>query len=258
MARKKSGGLEAPVRQIPDLPFEVPADLAKVEKADGETDGTTTIAALQEQIKLMQANQKALEATNLALMQQAPVVTPQLLPTEVDTKGLPDPVTDPEAYAKELQSRMRTAFQNEQKNQQAVAQAQTSQQGKIDALWEDFKEQYGDYAEQAERMQYIATKLANRAAQRGRDVGKYMFASSPQFFADAVALYDKEFGKPGSETADDDDDGGSLLEADEIRTAGIPGGGPKGRQAPKDEDDIQGKSIMQGVREWQQKSGFSI
>ena len=260
MAGKKQQGQQAPLtRQIPDLPFEIPADEAKITK--GGEGGTITVAELQAQIKAMQdkfeADTKSLRDTNLALMQTAPVQTQQMLPTEVDLKDLPDPVTDAQGYAKAVAERTQQALQNAARNAQAMAGQQNQQAGRLNALWEDFAEHYKDYAGQPGRIRYLAQEVAAKAEARGRDVQKYMF--TPQFQADVVALYDKEFGKPVDPNADDTDDGeGSVLDKDDLRTSGIPGGGPKtSRPAPKPEDE-QGVSIMEGVRSWQQKTGFSI
>ncbi len=261
MARKVKQTQNDMSRQIPDLPFEIPADQADIKKAGEGGEANTTVAELQAQLKAMREEfareQKIAHETNLALMQQAPAQTQQFLPTEIEMKGLPDPVSDPEAYASEVAKRTRQAFVNEQKNQQIVAAQAGNDNARVNALWEDFSEAYPEYAKDPSRVSYIAQKLAEKAKARGRDVNKYMFAASATFFSDAVKLYDKEFGRPAGEEVDDDDEG-SVLDADELRTSGIPGGGPKSRAVPKDEEGEQGKSIMDGIRSWQQKSGFSI
>lgn len=260
--RKTPTPKDGMVRVLPDLPFEIGADDAEIKKADGDQSGmSTTVAQLQEQLAQMQANLKLQQETNLALMQQTPTVIPTLRPTEVNMDDLPDPVTDAKGYAAEVAKRTREAMANEKYNEGVQAKLANDQTTKINALWEDFAEKYSDYAKDPSRVEYIANKLAQRAQARGRDVGKYMFGASSQFFADAVALYDKEFGKPGAgdDDAEDGDDGASLLDADEIRTAGIPGGGPKGQRLKSDEDaEVQGKSMFDGLRQWQQKAGFSI
>lgn len=248
-------------RQIPDLPFEIPADDAKITKGKGgET--TITVAELQAQIKAMQdkfeADTKSLRDTNLALMQTTPVQTQQLLPTEVDLKDLPDPVSDPTGYAKAVADRTRQALENAARNQQVVATSQNLQTNRLNALWEDFSDKYADYAKNPGRVRYLAQEVAAKAEARGRDVQKYMY--TPQFMADVVTLYDKEFGKPqGEDDGDGTDDGeGTVLDKDDLRTGGIPGGGPKTSKPPKNTEDEQGVSIMEGVRSWQQKTGFSI
>jgi len=255
MARKNT---RAATKVLPDLPFDMGADDAKIGGApQGEQ---ITVAQLQEQIKAMQGQLENANKTNLALMTQAPVIQPQLKPTEVDTKNLPDPVAEPEAYAVELAKRTRQAIRNEAENAQIEAGQKSTANDKIAGLWEDFREAYPEYAKDQKKIEFVATEVAEKAAKRGRDVSKYMFGASSIFFADAVAEYDKLFGKPkGAEAEDGDDDDDDGLDDDVGRTRGIPGGGPSGRSsAVADEDANVSQSMFDGLKKWQLKNGFTL
>jgi hypothetical protein len=243
----------------PDLPFDQPAE--EKTPAQQTVDTNATVETLKAQIAQMQSELAISNREKLALMTQAPTVQPQMRPTDVDLKGLPDPVTDPEKYAQEIAARTRQALANEQHNAQQIKAAEGSQADKLNALWADFKEANPGYADES-KVRYIAQELAQKAQARGRDVQKYMFLTADTFFGDVTKLYDKTFGKPaGGVEAEPSDEDGSLLDDEaEVRTQGIPGGGPSGKSAAAVDEDkaAQGKSMFDGLKSWQLKNGFTI
>ncbi len=238
-----------------DLPF----DQGEEEKAAGAPQSQDTVLAeLRAQIAGMQSALEQTKRENMALMTQAPVAQPQLRPTDVKLDDLPDPVSDPKAYGEALVARTRQSIINEQHNQNLQNAAGAASERDLQNLWQDFVEGHPDYADET-KVRFIAQELAQKAAQRKRDVNKYMFVTTETFFSDVTKLYDKTFGAPKKDgvVAEEDDDNGSVL--DDNRTAGIPGGGPSGRSAaPIDEDKLAGKSMFEGVKSWQQKNGFTI
>lgn len=239
-------------RTLPDLPFDMPD-----EKPEAGTSAApaTTVEELRAQLAALQNDLKTQRETNLALMTQAPVTAPQPKPTDVNMDNLPDPVQDPVAYGRELLARQRTALQNEEYNKGLQQQQQQTSAARVQALWEDFVEAYPEYAKDTEKAQFAANAVVQRALARGRDADKYMFGASRQFFEDAVKHYDKTFGKPGEGASGDDADED---DSPDNRALGLPGGGPSGRSKAPSEDDLPQTTTADSLRQWQQKTGFSI
>lgn len=252
----KTKALKVPTnRVLEDLPFDR-GEEGKIEQKAQEPDMQAILAELRGQVAKLSGDLDTANKERLALMTQATPVQPQMRSTEVNLKDLPDPVQEPEKYAQEIAKRTREALQNEQYNAGIQQQQQTQQAGDLEALWEDFKEANPLYADEG-KVRYIAQELAQKAAKRKRDVGKYMFVTSDTFFSDVTKLYDKTFGAPKAAGEEDDDDG-SVLDDDDNRTAGIPGGGPSGKSSAKpDEDADVSKSSFDGLKQWQLKHGFT-
>ena len=239
-----------------DLPF----DQGEEDKAAGAPQSQDTVLAeLRAQIAGMQSALEQTKRENMALMTQAPVAQPQFKPTEVKLDDLPDPVSDPKAYGEALVARTRQSIINEQHNQNLQNAAGAASERDLQNLWQDFVEGHPDYADET-KVRFIAQELAQKAAQRKRDVNKYMFVTTETFFSDVTKLYDKTFGAPKAAGVEVEPDEGSLLDADEGRTAGIPGGGPSSKSAAQPNEDAmaQGKSMFDGLKSWQLKNGFTI
>lgn len=256
MAKTQKKPAEQTGRILPDLPFDQGTPEPK-EPAQKASDMEAVLAEMRAQVAKLSGDLETANKERMALMTQAPIVQPQMRSTEVNMKDLPDPIQEPEKYAAEVHKRSREALQNEQLNAQAIAQTQNDAQGKLATLWEDFKETNPLYADEG-KVRYIAQEVAAKAQARGRDVQKYMFTTPDTFFGDVKKLYDKTFGAPKAEGAEDDDEG-SVLDEDDNRTAGIPGGGPSGGKKVSEEDLAgPGKSMFDGVKSWQLKNGFTI
>lgn len=213
--------------------------------------------ALLGKIGAMEAELAALRRTNTALMAQnggytAPAggsLAPQK-EVEADFSGLPDPVTAPEEYQKEVAKRISAQIraQQEQENAARAAQqdAQASRDAQVNALWSDFEEKYPDLAAHRDIVEVVAVSVANKAKAKGIDVQRYMFAASDQYIEDVAAEMKKKYGKAlevmgkGEEGDEhqDGDDGSTMSEAlMAARTRGISGGLPTSGKATKGAGD---------------------
>lgn len=237
-------------KAMPDLQWmETPEEKAQTAKASGQQ--SPDLAALQAQIAKLSQDLDTQRSTNMALLTQPIIETPAAAP-QLDMTKLPDPTIDPEAYASEV-ARRTTAYigQVDQQRQRGAQQAQTKN-SRVEALWDDFGSKYEAYAGDPEKVEYAATKVAQRAQKRGMDVDKYVFGASSVFMADVAAEMDKLWGKP--EEADD------LPDEEDNRTAGIFGGQESGGKPAKGEEArsaFQPNSMFGDVQAWQAKTGFT-
>jgi hypothetical protein len=199
----------------------------------------------------MEKDMSQLRATNMALMSAAPQTTTVPTVKEISTADLPDPVDDPEGYTKELNARIADTLNSHaevRKFEQTQAATATSQQ---EALWGAFKEQFPDYADKYDQVQFVAEKLVKEAVAKGLDPQKYMFQNQSGFIADVGSRLQEVF--PVAATNDDSD---SDDDAD-TTTAGIPGGlesGGKITTKAKAEEDA-GTDMMDEIRDFQKAFG---
>jgi hypothetical protein len=252
MAKKTQAAPEAQRLQMPDLQWmETPEEKAETAKASAAP--AADLAALQAQIAKLSGDLDQQRQTNMALMAQ-PLVQAAPATPKMDMTNLPDPTLDPEAYAREVANRTTAYIGAVEQVRQAQSAGAAQSNQRVEALWEDFNAKYPQYAEHADRVEFAATKIAQRAAARGLDVNKYIFGASGVFMADVAAEMDKTFGKP--EVEDPDDDG-----ADDGRTGGIFGGNESGGKPTKvDEPNragFQPNSMFGDIQQWQAKSGFT-
>lgn len=204
------------------------------------------------QISALEAQIGSLTQANRALMMQAPQMQPQFQ-TEINLQGLPDSLTDPEGYAKELNGRIATALEQRQLAANWQQQQAGIQSKKLEDLWEDFQDAYPAYAGKFVGIEAVATKVAEKAARKGVDVNRYMFTHSDQFMKDVVSAYDKEFGKPVSE-----DEGADDTEAEDTgsRAAAVFGGAVSGGKPSGEDEQVSSDDMFNDMKNWQLKSGF--
>lgn len=153
------------------------------------------VAELLARLDTIQQRLDESERANIALTTAAPRATVTAQPPQFNVEGLPDPVTHPQEYAAELAKRQHEYGQAYTKYQADVAAA-SAPQGDANALWEDFTDRYGAYAEDQEGVEFAVSKALKKAQARGMDIDKYRFQNSDRFFRDVVAIYDERFGKP--------------------------------------------------------------
>lgn len=220
-------------------------------------------AGVEARIQALQENLTRLEKTNRALMTQSGNFSPTTQPTmakdleEPDFSGLPDPITEPDAYQKEFSKRisanLQAKFERDQAQRDAQAAAQRDQGARVDGLWGDFEEKYPDLAEHKDLVEVAAIAVANKARAKGVDVQKYMFTASDQYIEDVAQEMKKRFGKAlevigkgDEETEAGEESGGTMADAlASARTRGISGGLPTsgkpkagGDDAPSARDDL--------------------
>lgn len=240
--------------------------MSKSETADkgNEEKKDVDINALMTQIASLGVRLDTAERTNMALMTQAPKVQ-SIEQTKVDLKGLPDPSLDPEGYAKALNEQITNTITANQRAVNSQTQQDHDRDEKVKGLWEEFNQKYEDQAEDPDRVEFAATKVAKRAQARGVDLERYMFISRDQFLADVAKEHRDIFGAPEVDegepepkpnrkarpTNDNDD------EEDTNRTGGMfggidAGGGLNGRGRQQDTPS----DMIKDLQEIQRKSGF--
>lgn len=226
-------------------------DASNKAKAD-QPDTNAQLEALRAQVSELtryKADAERLQASNLALMSQPMVQTqPQMLPTEPDMKGLPDPVENPQQYAAEVAKRTSMAIQNAQKNERTVQASEQTAQQKLNALWTDFNTEYKELAKNPNVVKFAATEVANQAAARGMDVNRYMFANSKGFMKDVADYIQTNFAVKSAEDEDEDD-------VEETRTIGMFGGAEGGSRPTKQAEEGPGDAFAD-IRDFQRRTGW--
>ncbi len=231
---------------------------------DGGDDGAASDeqTALLERIAALEAQTKQLSATNAALMTTpAPSNPTPAAPKkqEVDMDGLPDPITEPDKYAKELNKRIMASVQSnlsaQREAERAAADAAQEERDRADGLWSEFQELYPDLAENQDFVDFAASKVVKKAQSRGRDVTRYIYTTREVFFNDVADEIKKSFGdvlKPSDENEVDDTD-----DDDTSRSEGIFSGHPLAastKQSKKDKEDAG--DMLKDLRDLQKESGF--
>jgi hypothetical protein len=268
--RRKEPSQASMFNQLSDYAEGLPSD---DNRGDGDTKPPTEtdrIAALERTIQLLQEQQERTEAANVALTARAAPPVAPTPPKGVSFEGLPDPVDDPAGYSRELNARIDTMIQ-ERLNYDAASRQHANQSAQTkDALWDDFKEEFPEYAEDEDRVGFVTQKVLKRAQARGLDIERYMTGNSQRFYGDIVKEYNTVFGapQPDDEAEDDYEDtrpAPRRRARDESeprgRTDGIfggidPGAGRgrgRGREAP---DDNQPGDMIKELQEMQRKTGY--
>jgi hypothetical protein len=227
-----------------DTPEPEAAPAEKVEKEKPEVDVATLLAKIE-----------GLEAQvrDSAYRRSAAPEKKDDLPAipELDlATGLPDPKTHPAEYHQEIARRTRAHAELERERERRMADQQRAEAGRVSGLWEDFKAQYPDIAEDTRKVKFLAGEVIAAAEARGLDRSAYMYGG--QFLKDLAAEYKKEFGE--DETEDEDDD-----LSDDGRTTGILGGNESGNSASsgrKDPRQSERPSMFDDLKVMQKKSGY--
>jgi hypothetical protein len=205
-----------------------------------------------------QVDQKALLAQIATLNSQIdalraplPVVQEPSAPSApgaMSLENLPDPMQDPEGYARELQTRMDKHYQDQRNYEQFQTQQTQKAANRTSELWQTFAIDYEPYSADKTKAEFAAQQVARAAQAKGIDVEKYMFQHTDRFLSEVAKVYDKTFGKPGAEEEDEQDDRPAN------RTAGIFGGAETGGRPSKGvqpQDDM-----IKDLHKLQQKMGL--
>jgi hypothetical protein len=246
--RKNTQQQETNFRGLPNtLPWRDDPEDTRDSSQTRDTGQSDAVAALQRQIAELEAGRKQDQRNLTALMSQPNYTQRPQFQTELDTKGLPDPIQEPDAYAREMTRRMNLAIEGRAQAQQYEASQQQAQSRKVNALWEEFQEKYPDYSDKYEQVEFAARKVAEKAAAKGLDVNKYMFGTSSLFMEDVAGELEKIFPSKSTETEEGDT-------SEDDASIGIFGGtasGGKPVAAPESETDM-----FDDLKEWQLKTGF--
>lgn len=234
-------------------------------KKDAPPQSSDEVTALKAQLEELNRRLTEGEDARLALItNQVKVEAPDNTPKApvVDLKGLPDPLTETEAYNTALAERVSAAIAQGNAQFHAQQRQAASYENNADALFEDFSEKYPLYSDNEDRIAFVAQKVAQRAQSRNIDVQKYMFVTSDKFFRDVVKEYDGIFGKPVEESDEDEGENEDTrvintknipAEDDDGRDTSIPGG-----QAPGQRVNTQLKQgdMIKDLADLQRASGF--
>jgi hypothetical protein len=254
MAKTKKQDIPAALQGLvrPDLPFDDNTLETRdfgAKPAEKAPDYSAQLAELSANMKRLEERNSTLERTNMALMGQTVPQQPTFGPTEVDTKGLPDPVTDAEGYARELMNRANAALNNRQAIAKYQQDQQSSLQQRVDGIWDRFAKEHKGYAAKQELVEFAAGKAVSAAKAAGIDPNKYMFSATPAFFNDVIANLKSMGIEEEGEEQDDEP---------VTRTAGIAGGLESGGAMTKgkDPDEQRIPTLMEELRGWKEKTGF--
>lgn len=234
--------------------IEDPSKKAVEGKKTADDSQNDIVKQLQQQIADLNERLNRQSADQLALLTQPIDVSRQFRqqePHKADEK-LPDPITNPDEYTEALQKRILQSVQSVREDELARSSAVQQAEARADALFDSFTEQYGSYAENEDRIRFVAEKVATRAKNRGLDTDAYMFKTSDRFFKDVVKEYDAIFGKPedASAEADDTDDA-----EDNSRADAVFGGQSEGKGGKKTQQENPG-DMMNDIKDLQRGSGF--
>lgn len=179
---------------------------------------------------------------------------------------LPDPALDPDGYSDAVNKRAQLTYENNRRRDEAQRKRDEDINSKVSDLWSDFGVEYSDYANDKERIDYIATQVVKDATKKGLDVQRYMFGTGrSRFMKDVVRKYDKVFGAP--ETDDDENTNydhsrkSSRVKRknddDDGRSTSVFGGNEGGGRAPRRNVDVEdGPSMIDDIHAMQRKTGF--
>lgn len=141
---------------------------------------TEKLKQLENDLKSEREERKRLNDQMLSLMSSKET---QPAPVAVIEEEPPDPIEDPKAYAKWLN----TQTQNSVSQQTDKLKKELETQKKYDGLWSDFKTDYPDIAEKYRGLvEYIASKKVREIASSGVNVESYIFSDKKKFMKEVV------------------------------------------------------------------------
>lgn len=282
MARKRKGTPVDPAFQMfqsgaPEW-HEDEADQNKSKADQNKSDGAggydVAMKSLQDQIAMLRDMQTRNSRTSSALMSQTGGdVAPKVI-TEMNLEGLPDPVTDPQGYAREIAKRGQEMIASQRNYDAWAANKQKQSADAYQTVWNKFTKDHPEYATHDKLVQAAATSVIADARSRNLDPNKIILGDTDNFFEDVMKeMRDMAGGdtifKVETDEGDGDEDasgtggeGGTSgnLDADEDepdRTAGVfggqdSGGRPNPSAKPLDTD------MFKDIREFQQKNGWHL
>lgn len=242
--------------------------------ASGGDATAVAMHALQEQIAMLRENQQRSARGVTSLLSQTGGTAEPTIAT-FNTDGLPDPVTDPQGYAREIANRGASVIASQRAHDAWVQENTVRQSKALDTIWHDFSEKYPEYASHEKLVQAAVGNLVSSAQTRRLDVNKMIFGDTENFFADVKKEMEDMAGGANIFTTGDEDEGdendggasnaagasGDALEAgdeDLGRTAGVFGGQDSGgRPNPSAKKDVD-MDMFAEIRKFQQKEGWHL
>lgn len=214
------------------------------------------VDALVARLDRLEQDNISLQQSNIALMsapkqvyQHAPAPAQQ----ETMLADLPDPVSDPDAYTRALETRINERIDGALAANKQATQDAAKSSSRIDALWTEFAEDHPDYAENSKLTEYCATKVAETADAKGLNLDTYMFTNSKQFFKDIIGEMDSML--PKQETTEPKENTKDTENEDDNRTGGIFGGLETGGSTSSGSDVEEG-DLISDLTDLQRQSGY--
>lgn len=255
MAKRKTPKQPEGLFPTPAFPNigEDPAPVAEAAPAEGDVN--SRIAALEASLRASEARASQLQAAHLQVLaarQNTPAAVPAqaTVPAEPDLNGLPDPAVDLQAYLREYHKRVNAhtaAVQAARDAANAAAQTETTtNEQRINALWERLLEKHEDVAGASEIISAQASKIVKSWTDQGLDPTRAMLADSEGFIdrvAEGTRKRMQELGLSAEDEAED-----------EIAVASMPSNSPRavlGKPAAKEPP-----GLVDQIREVQKKSGL--
>lgn len=239
---------------------EIQTESGSVKAKKGDDQQAALLASLQQQVAQLNARNEELQRTTMALM-AAPTgagnTTISGTTAKMDMSNLPDPTLDPEKYAQEVANRASQFITAQQEANMRASSVRNERENRVQTLWNDFENAYGDYAD-PDKVDFIAQRVVKNMQSRGVDPEKYMFGAKETFFRDVVSEYEKVFGKPGGEdNADTDPSPTDDMDTTPAnRTGGIFGGLESGHSRSAGSEDTPKSDMLSEIQSIQKKSGF--
>jgi hypothetical protein len=242
-------------------------------KADAPAGGGNDVAirALQEQISMLRDLTNRTGRGAAALMSTAATDPAPKVITEMNLENLPDPVTDPQGYGREIAKRGQEMIAS-QRNYDAWAQRQVANQSTaLNSVWERFTKEHGEFAAHEKLVTAAAANVIGAAKARNIDANKYVLGDTENFFEDVMAEMKEMAGEDAfkvKDETDEMDDGtggegiavGGLDEDDEEadRSAGVFGGNDSGSRPNPDKQKDAPADMFSEIRKFQQKDGWHL
>lgn len=215
--------------------------------------------------------ERAISDTRLPAMQPTQVNIGD--PPTLNLEGLPDPVAQSKEYAATLAQRT-IKYQEDMNayNTRRTEATKPQSLGDPNALWDEFTEQFPEYAQNEKQAKFAVSEVVGRLAKKGVNVQQYMFQRSDQFFKDVTKEIDDVFGNPnGDDDVEVDDEpeeapaqrkpqrrrqarARDMDDGDDGRTDGIEGGGTSGMPVQRHQGKPSG--IIEDLQAIQRKSGY--
>jgi hypothetical protein len=278
MARKRKGTPVDPAFQM----FQSGAPEWHEDETDQNKDKTTqnksegaggydvAMKALQDQIAMLREAQNRNSRTSSALMSQTGVDQPPQVITEMNLENLPDPVTDPQGYAREIAKRGQEMIASQRNYDAWAATKQKQSATAYDTVWNKFTQDHPEYAAHEKLVKAAATSVIAEARSRNLDPNKLVLGDTENFFEDVMKeMRDMAGGDTIFKAEDDTDEtddnnagasGASLETEDEDdpdRTAGVFGGQDSGGRPNPSAKPVE-TDMFKDIREFQQKNGWHL
>lgn len=229
-----------------------PADKVEAEKDEAKAQ----VQSLTEQLAKMQAQIDGYARQDAyRSFQSAPAVTQgqqsvgQVAPKNLDLKGLPDPLTEPDKWQGEMQRRVEDFVAQQQAQLKAEQMASQEQTKLANDLWGGFKKAQPDWAEHEMLVEAAAGRVSQSLLSRGVNVVQLMKQQPDLFYSEVAGMLEKQYPNLKGKAGADEDEG------EETEPAVVFGGQAGGKGGSLASDVAAAQSVEQSNKEWLRELG---